>query len=42
MSKDKYSQLVVRINEYIADSLLLFLHGDNKEYSEKQDIVANI
>ena len=42
MSKNKESQLVVVNNEDVADSSLLYLHGGNIEYYERQYIVLNI
>ena len=39
---DKYYQLVLRINEYVATVSLIFLHRDSIEDSEEQDIVSNI
>ena len=42
MSDNKYSQLVVVINEDVAYASLLYLHGDKIDYSGKQDIVTNI
>ena len=42
MSMDKYSQLVVSSNEDVTAESLLSLHGDNIEYSVKQDMVTNM
>ena len=42
LSKDTYYPLVVVINEDVAAASLLSLNGNNKKYSEKQDIVTNI
>ena len=42
MSKDTYSQLIVRSNEYFLAASFLYFHGDKIEDSEKQDIVTNI
>ena len=42
MSKNKESQLVVGINEDVAATSLLYLHSNNVEYYDKQDIVSNI
>ena len=36
------SQWVVNSNEYVASELLIYLHGDKIEDSDKQDIVSNI
>ena len=42
MSKDTYSQLIVRSNEDFSAASFLYFHGDKIEDSEKQDIVTNI
>ena len=42
ISKDKYSPLVVIINEDVAAVSLISLYGDDIEDSEKQYIVTNI
>ena len=34
--------MVVRSNEYVADTLLIYLCGDNIEDTEKHEIVKNI
>ena len=36
------SQLVVNSNEYVASELLIYLHEEKIEDSDKQDIVSNI
>ena len=42
MSKNKESQLFVISNEDVAPVSLMYLHGDNIEDSDKQDIFKNI
>ena len=42
MSKYKDYLLVVKSSKDVASELLVSLHGDNIEYSDKQDIVTNI
>ena len=37
--KNKYYQLVVSSNDDVADTLLIYLHGNNIEYSDKQLII---
>ena len=39
--KNKQYKLVISINEYFAAASLLTLHGNNIEYSDKQDIFPN-
>ena len=42
MLRDTYYPSVFIINEYVSAASLLYLNDKNKEYDEKQDMVANI
>ena len=42
ISKDKYYQLVVGSHEDFAAKLMIYLHGNNIEDSEKQDILTSV
>ena len=42
MSQDKYFHVVLSINEDVTSASFIFLHDDNIEDSEKEEIVTNI